>query len=82
MLDDRYRRLPVHDTRFYVAPACSPRRKGAWLKVDDTGAVLEASPSFAWACGLAIETVERWCRRREVVLRRMHGNIRDITPYL
>jgi hypothetical protein len=82
MTDDRYRRLPVQGTRFYVSAARQRHRRSAWLKVDDTGAVLEASPAFAWACGLAIEAVERWCRSREVPLRRMHGNIRDITPYL
>jgi len=81
MAVDGYRRLPVRAFRFYVSTS-SPRRKGAWLKVDDTGSVLETSASFSWAVGLAIEAVELWCSRRQVPLRRMHGNIQDITPYL
>ena len=51
---DRYRRLPLKSTRFYTVVIPRVRRK-SWLKVDDTGTVLEASPSFQWAAGKAIE---------------------------
>lgn len=81
MPQNDYRRLPVNPSRFFVVVI--PRvRKKAWLKVDDTGVVLEASPRFQWAGGLAIEQVERWCRSKDLVIRRMHGNIKDIQPYL
>jgi len=81
MADDRYRHLPVQPARFFTARL--PRaRSRSWLKADDTGAVLDASPSFAWAKGLAIEQVETWCRGRSIALKRMNGNIKNIVPYL
>ena len=81
MADDSYRRLPVNPTRFFTAVL--PRaRSRSWLKADDTGTVLEASHSFAWAKGLAIEQVETWCRARSIAFKRMNGNIKNITPYL
>jgi len=78
---DRYRHLPLKPTRFYTVVIPRVRRK-SWLKVDDTGTVLEASPSFQWAAGKAIELVESWCKMRELVIKRMHGNIENIKPYL
>lgn len=81
MDNERYRRLPANPTRFFVVALPRAYRK-CWLEVDDTGTVLESSPSFHWAQGKAIEQVETWCRSRSLMIRRMHGNIRDIRPYL
>lgn len=78
---DRYRRLPLNPTRFVVVSF--PRAlKKAWLKIDDTGVVVEASESLQWASGLDIEKVEKWCRLRDLPVKQMHGNIKDIKPYL
>lgn len=78
---DRYRTLPLNPERFFVV--AFPRAiKKSWLKVDDTGQVLAASASLTWAAGLPIEKVEAWCRARQVPIRSMHGNIKDIRPYL
>jgi hypothetical protein len=81
MASNRYRTLPVNPERFFVVAL--PRAfKRSWLKVDDTGQVLATSPGLAWATGLAIEKVEAWCRSKQLPIRSMHGNIKDIRPYL
>lgn len=81
MASDRYRTLPLTPERFFVV--AFPRAlKKSWLKVDDTGQVLATSPSLSWAAGLPVEKVEAWCRARQVPIRSMHGNIKDIKPYL
>lgn len=81
MPSERYRMLPRNSERFFVV--AFPRAfKKAWLQVDDTGRVLTASPSLNWAAGLPIEKVEAWCRVRQLPIRSMHGNIKDIRPYL
>lgn len=82
MAIENYRRLPRNPVRFYLVPAATSRHKAAWLKVDDTGTVLQASASFQWAVGLEIEAVVRWCQNKDKGIRRMHGNIKDITAYL
>lgn len=81
MAIERYRTLPLTPERFFVV-AFPGAFKKSWLKVDDTGQVLDTSPSLNWATGLAIERVEAWCRAKQVPIRGMHGNIKDIHPYL
>jgi len=81
MSPDLYRRLPLNPSRFFVVVIPYVAKK-AWLKVDETGTVLEASPSFQWADGNSIERVQAWCRSKQLVIRQMHGNIKDIRKYL
>jgi hypothetical protein len=76
-----YRTLPANRERFFVV-SITRALKQSWLKVDDVGQVVEASPSLTWANGLDIEKVEAWCRSRQIPIRKMHGNIRDIRQYL
>ena len=78
---NRYRSMPLNPERFVLVHLPSATKR-SWLKVDDTGLVLEASPNFRWAAGLAIETVEKWCDFRSLSIRHMHGNIKNIKPYL
>jgi hypothetical protein len=56
--------------------------RAAWVKVDDCGKVIEASPSFQWALEKDIEQVERWCTTKGWTCKAMNRNIKHIEKYL
>lgn len=78
----RYQSLPINPERFYVAGWRVGVKKRSWLKVDDVGVVLDTSKAFKWAVGKSIEEVEEWCKSKDIPIRSMHGNIKNIKQYL